>query len=107
LEQSARRAISGTELQHWAVGLLAVKPDGGYVSLSELGTNCPEQIRSIYHQPPMVSVHSSNSNSPGWVSVMWGGGMMGLSGFQVGPTNFVGSGHRWQEGVYFLNAKNN
>jgi hypothetical protein len=107
IEGKARNQITGAELQAWATNLLASEPAGGYVSYSKLGTNFPEQLRGMYHQPPTVYVRSGESNSAGYVSVMWGSGVLGLVGFQIGATNFVSSGHRWQDGVYFLDAKNN
>lgn len=105
LERNAQKRITGNELQAWATNLLQASATSGYVSVSNLGTNFPQQLLGVYHQPPSIFVHCGESNSPGWVSIMWGGGVIGLSGFCIGPTNYVGNGHRWQDGVYFLDGK--
>jgi hypothetical protein len=104
IEAKSRNRVTAAELQAWATNLLALQPPGGYLSYSKLGTNFPERLRRVYHQPPTVYVRSGESNSPGHVSVMWGSGVVGLVGFKIGATNFVTSGHRWQAGVYFVDA---
>jgi len=32
---------------------------------------------------------------------MWHSGFIGAAGFEIGDANFVGSGHKWQDAVYF------
>jgi len=101
LEQNARKRMSGSELQAWALGLLSQYPTETNFWSGRLGTNFP--LRSLYHVPAYVGVHEATSNSPPYVFLMWGGGFIGHCGFEIGPTNFVSyrPGHKWQEGVYF------
>ncbi len=37
------------------------------------------------------------------MNLTWGGGFIGHSGIEIGPTNFVSfrSEDKWQDGVYF------
>ena len=110
IEQHARKVITGTELQEWAEKTLAQypKPPDGYAILrnSELATPLPRPLLGLYHNPPDIFVYETTTNSPGYVMLMWGGGMIGHCGFEIGPTNFVSNRakHKWQDGVYFWAA---
>jgi|ERR1044071_1974029 hypothetical protein len=103
LEDRAKGVITGSKLQAWATNLVAHPPSNGWTYANRLGTNFPRQLLGIYDHPPHISVYEPDTNSPGWVRIAWGGGMIGSSGFEIGPTNFTGycRGHRWQDGVYF------
>jgi hypothetical protein len=103
LEQRAKKRISGTDLQAWASVLIATPPAKGWTTVRELGTNFPPQLLGLYHHPPDIMVYGPTTNSPGWVLLGWGGGLIGHCGFEIGPTNFTGyyRGHKWQDGVYF------
>ena len=104
LERNAKRAVTGTQLQAWATGLLATAPTNTAPRVSELGTNFPAQLLSLYHRPPYILIQEANTNTPGSVYLMWGGGMIGHCGFEIGPTNFVSyrsHARAWQPGVYF------
>jgi hypothetical protein len=77
LERNAKRATTGTELQAWATGLLAAAPTNTAPRVSELGTNFPAQLLGLYHRPPYIQIQVAETNSPGSVYLMWGGGMIG------------------------------
>jgi hypothetical protein len=101
LEQNARKVIKGSELQAWAIQEVAQYPTDMHVRRSDLVAPLPKQLLSLYHNPPDIFVYETTTNYPGHVRLIWGGGMIGHKGFEIGPTNFVGRGHPWQEGVYF------
>ena len=96
--------ITPTQLQTWAVQLLAISHTNTAPKVSELGTNFPSQLLGFYHQPPYIQIQEALTNSPGSVLLAWGGGLIGHCGFEIGPTNFVSyRDHKraWQSGVYF------
>jgi hypothetical protein len=102
LERNAKRVITGAQLQQWATNLLAVTPTNSYLKVSQLGTNFPSQLLGLYRRPPYISIH--DDLSPSCVYLMWGGGLIGHCGFEIGPTNFVSrrrNAREWQPGVYF------
>ena len=107
IEQHAKKRITGTELQQWAVKVLAQHPvsSNGYniVRRSELPVPLPSPLLGLYHNPPDIFVFETTTNSPGCIRLMWGGGLIGHCGFEIGPTNFVSyrGTHKWQDGVYF------
>jgi hypothetical protein len=108
LERNARKVITGTELQTWAINLLARYPmeTNLDLSISELDTNFPQQLRGLAPQlGPHVFVYVyDDTNYPSYVNVYWGSGFLGAAGFYIGSTNFVRSGgteHAWQPGVFF------
>ena len=105
LEQNARKSITGSELQAWVVQVVAQypAPTNGYMRVrrSELIAALPKPLSDLYHNPPDIFVYETATNSPGHVRLVWGGGMIGHCGFDIGPTNFISAGHRWQDGVYF------
>lgn len=106
LEQNARRVITGPELQLWATNLLVRYPVETNFSLSQLGTNFPQQLRALAPKlGPNIFVHVYDDPSqPSYVQIYWGSGFLGAAGFLIGPTNFFVAGerkHAWQPGVYF------
>ncbi|HVV73397.1 MAG TPA: hypothetical protein VHI52_18135 [Verrucomicrobiae bacterium] len=106
LERNARKVITGSELQAWAVALLAKYATNTTLSWSEMQTNFPQQLRGLAPKlgPYVIVNRSENTNSPTWVHVAWGSGFLGATGFEIGSTNFQGldpKGHAWQPGVYF------
>jgi len=104
LERNARKVITPTQLQTWAVWLLAKSPTNTTPRVSELGTSFPSQLLGLYHLPPYIQIRESLTNSPGSVLLAWGGGLIGHCGFEIGPTNFVSyreHARAWQPGVYF------
>ena len=105
LEQNARKVITGPELQAWAVQIVAQypTPTNGQMDLrlSDLAAPLPKPLLGLYHRPPDIFVYETTTNDPGHVRLNWGGGLIGHCGFEIGPTNFVGMGHPWQDGVYF------
>jgi hypothetical protein len=104
LERNAKRVITGTQLQTWATGLLALSPTNASLRVSALGTNFPAQLLGLYTNPPYIQIQEADTNSPASVYLMWGGGMIGHCGFEIGPTNFVSyrsHARAWQSGVYF------
>jgi hypothetical protein len=109
LEENAREVVTAAELQSWATNLLAVDPAGTNLERS-WGPGFPEQLLKLAPRTgPLVVVYEGDStNFPGWVRVWWGSGMLGASGFEVGPTNFPGwhpESHEWAPGVYFFRRK--
>jgi len=109
IEQHAKKVITGTQLQNWGSQILAEHPvpPGEYLILrsSELRTPLPQSLLGLYRNPPTIFVYETTTNAPGYLMLMWGGGFIGHCGFEIGPTNFVGSRgkHKWQDGVYFWN----
>lgn len=103
LEQRAKRRITGTQLQAWALNLLEQYPTtvtNDTPDVSDLGTNFPRQLLGLYHRTPYIRINQY-TNFESYVLLMWGGGMIGHCGFEIGSTNFIGRGHAWQPGVYF------
>lgn len=97
LERNARKVITPAALQAWATNLLAHPPATDTPKVSELGTNFPRQLLGLYHTPPYISIRHPSSNAPGSVFLMWGGGMIGHCGFEIGASNFLGfRGEQWQ-----------
>jgi hypothetical protein len=112
LEQSARKVITGNELQIWGTNLLAQYPEETNFSPSQLGTNFPVQLLGLYPRiGPRVLVHVyDDTNQPPYVQLAWGSGFVGYAGFYIGTTNFTGweneNGyqHEMQPGVYFYHG---
>jgi hypothetical protein len=109
LEQNAKRVVTASELQTWATNLLARNPMGTNLVPSNWGADFPVQLRKLCpRNGPGVCLYdasqSPGGNGPAWVRVAWGSGMLGVAGFEIGPTNFVSiqPGHAWQPGVYFF-----
>ena len=103
-ERNAKRVVTGAQLQGWATSLLALAPTNSTPRVSELGTNFPSQLRGLYRSRPYIQIQEGDTNSPSSVYLMWGGGMIGHCGFEIGPTNFVSyrsNARAWQPGVYF------
>lgn len=98
--------ITPEELQKWATNLLKLYPTDRMLTLSDLGTNFPRQLRGLAPKlGPYVVVYAGNdTNSPSWVFVRWGSGFLGSHGFEIGDTNFVSHrrAHAWAPGVYFV-----
>lgn len=105
LERNAERVTTAAELQAWALKVVAQypSPTNGYEYLrrSDLKTDIPRPLLGLYHNPPAIFVYETTADLPGHVRLIWGGGMIGHCGFEIGPTNFVSRGHLWQDGVYF------
>jgi len=104
LERNAKRVITGTQLQQWAMGLLASEPTNPTPKVADLGTNFPPQLLGLIRHRPYIQVQEANTNSPGSVLLVWGSGFLGHSGFEIGPTIFVSyrpNAQAWQPGVYF------
>ncbi len=107
LEKNAKKIITPAELQTWATNLLAQYPSNATASVwpSELGTNFPKKLLKLYHRPPNFFIFGPR---PDWpvphLSITWGGGFIGHTGFEVGPTNFPGwrATNTWAPGVYFF-----
>lgn len=128
IEHRARKRITAAELQTWATNLLALYPTNAIPRVSELGTNFPQQLLTIWRSPPYIHIYEAaegnfrligrspsgthiydtDTNSPAWVRLVWGGGVIGHCGFEIGPTNFVSyqtHARAWQPGVYFWSDK--
>ncbi len=104
LERNAKRVVTGAQLQAWATGLLAASPTNTTPRVSQLGTNFPAQLLGLYRNPPYIQIQEGDTNSPASIYLMWGGGMIGHCGFEIGPKNFVSyrsHARAWQPGVYF------
>lgn len=109
LEESVKKVITPSELQTWATNLLAQYPDDTNLWVSQLGTNFPSRLRKISPRlgPQIYVTHwtDEESNRQDFVTLDWGGGILGHSGFKIGSTNYdILSGHKWKEGVYFIPA---
>jgi hypothetical protein len=95
-EKYAKRAVTGNELQAWAIKVLA-DPEN-----DALKTNYPAQLRELYPGcSPRVMINTNPSLPNAYVNLFWDCGDW-LGGFDIGPTNFASSGHEWQPGVYFF-----
>src|SRR5438105_256253 len=104
LEQNARKVITARQLQTWGTNLLAEYRIETNFSVSQLGTNFPQQLRGLAPRlGPLVFVHVyDDTNYPSYVHVYWGSGFLGAAGVYIGSTNLVMSGSTaWQPGVYF------
>jgi hypothetical protein len=107
IEPRARRVITGAQLQSWATNFIAQHPTNAHVSfrMSELGTNFPLPLRNLAPRtgPNVVLYQWEDKERPPSVRIWWGSGFLGRTGFEIGPTNFVGLGREWQQpGVYFF-----
>src|SRR5262249_43141885 len=109
IESRARKVITGSQLQAWAVQLLTRYSTNSMLKISELGTNFPQQLRGVAPRVgPLIYINyvdeNDPTNNPPWVDLYWGSGLLGACGFEVGQTNFVSinpTAHAWQPGVYF------
>ena len=104
LERNAQHVVTGRQLHEWATGLLMFAPTNHTPRVSDLGTNFPAQLLGLYRRPPYIQIQEADTNSPGSVYLMWGGGVIGHCGFEIGSTNFVSykpNAQAWQPGVYF------
>jgi hypothetical protein len=107
LEAHARSVITGAQLQNWATNFIANEPTNPYAlyRLAELGTNFPAQLRNLAPRvgPNVALYNGGNDERPPSVRIWWGSGFLGSTGFEIGPTNFVGRGRQWQQpGVYLF-----
>ena len=109
LERNARKVITATQLQTWATNLIAKPPTNNTPRVSQLGTNFPQQLLGLYHNPPSIVIYEGATNNdwvqPSWILLYWGGGVIGHCGFEIGPTNFISlkpKSKQWQPGVYFF-----
>jgi hypothetical protein len=101
LEKNARKVITASKLQEWAVSLLR-SADSSPGSGKGPQMNFPPQLLKLYHKPPSVEIHESTSLDHSYVTVIWGGALAGDCGFFIGTTNYLwGNGHKWQDGVFF------
>jgi hypothetical protein len=104
LERNARKVITPGELQAWATNLLNNPPTNSRLMVADLGTNFPAQLLKLFQHPPYISIQHSNEMQPASIFLMWGGGVIGHSGFEIGPPDFVSyrpKSRAWQPGVYF------
>jgi len=106
LERNAKKVLTGAELQVWATNLLARYPTNASLSISNLGTDFPKQLLQLAPRlGPRVYIYEADTNSPAYVTLYWGSGMLGAKMFEIGPTNFhsLRGGSPWQvPGVYFV-----
>lgn len=107
LEQRARKITTAEELQTWATNLLNQYPSNAPASVwpSQLGTNFPTKLLKLYHSPPHIFIFAPTADWPDpHLSLTWGGGVIGHTGFEIGPTNFTvwGATNAWAPGVYFF-----
>ena len=108
IEHRTRKQITATELQTWATNLLALYPTNAIPKVSGLGTNFPRRLLTIWRSPPDIYIYAAETNSPASVRLVWGGGVIGHCGFEIGPTDFVSyksHARAWQPGVYFWSDK--
>ena len=104
IERGARKVTTAAELQSWATNLLAQYPTQCSLGVSSLGTNFPKQLKGLYRHNPAIYLHEEPTNDPAFVKLVWGGGLIGHCGFDIGDTNFVSyvsHAHAWAPGVYF------
>jgi len=107
LEENAKKAITGNELQTWATNLLAHHPEGLSLIVTNLPPDFPKQLLKLCSRmdPDIFSNPVDDTNSPPCLYITWGSGFLGHSGFELGPTNLVSyypNSHVWQPGVYFF-----
>jgi hypothetical protein len=103
-ERNAKKVITGSELAAWGNALLQKYPTNATLTLRDLGTDFPPQLRTLVAKElgPRIVVYEPLTNQPPWVMVYWSSGFLGECGFEIGPTNFTGSRahNRWYDGVY-------
>jgi hypothetical protein len=106
LESNARKVITGPELLVWGVALAERYPTITNLTVSQLGTNFPQQLRPLAPAfgPHVTVARSIDSNKLSWVLVYWTQKERESAGFVIGPTKYGGEpveGHMWCPGVYF------
>ena len=106
IEENAKKVTTGSELQTWAANLLIKYPTNASVSISNLGPDFPRQLLQLAPRlGPHITVEKEDTNSPAYVLVYWGSGMLGAKMFEIGPTNFesLRGGTPWGvPGVFFV-----
>jgi len=105
LERNAKKVVTAAELQAWATNLLGDFPTNAQKSIyaSDLGPNFPRKLLKLYHRPPAIFIFGPTADWPvPHLTITWGGGFIGHTGFEVGPTNFPGwrATNVWAPGVY-------
>jgi hypothetical protein len=106
IERNAKKVMSGAQLQSWAMNLIAQSSTNSTPRVSELGTNFPGQLLRVFDDPPFIKIHKETTNSPANICLLWGGGIIGHCGFDVGSTNFVSNrGHKWKDGGLLLERR--
>jgi hypothetical protein len=98
-EERAKDQVTAEELQAWATNLLA-SGRSGRVKVQDAGPDFPSKLTNLY--PKLPSIYVYDRESPGFVMITWGGGMIGSWGFRIGPTNLVIRGDQWAPGVFFM-----
>jgi hypothetical protein len=107
IEQHVKKQMSATELQQWALQVMALHPvaaDSEQVRIANLPVPLPKPLSNVWRHLPDIYIFNPDTNAtPAYMSLTWGGGFIGHCGIEIGPTNFVSfrSEDKWQDGVYF------
>src|SRR4051812_4419070 len=83
LESDAHKVITGPELQAWALALLERYRATTSLTVSQLGTNFPQQLRTLApgFDPHVEVVWPPNANESPFVQVYWTASMEEGAGF--------------------------
>ena len=105
LERNAREVIGPGELQNWATNLISRYPtnEETWLRVSDLGTNFPVKLLSLYHYPPAIVIDGPGIGAEApHLAIFWGGGLIGHTGLEIGPTTFHGvkGTNYWAPGIY-------
>ena len=108
-EQNAKEVITAAQLHAWGTKVLARYPVNATLSSTDLGVGIPKQLTSLAPRlRPWIHTYEGyeacGTNVPPFVRVVWGSGMLGSVGFDIGPTNLSSPAalHTWQPGVHFI-----
>lgn len=107
IEQHVKKQMTATELQQWALQVMALHPtttDSEEIRVSDLPVPLPKPLSNVWRHLPTIYIFNPDTNTtPSYMNLTWGGGFIGHSGIEIGPTNFVSfrSEDKWQDGVYF------
>jgi len=103
-------AISPSDLQAWAVKVIATNKPGEFnpqpLDTDTLPDSWRKTLISAWRKPPRFVVYDPQSDNPGCIRITWGGGGIGYTGFEVGPTNFQSMiGNEIAHGVYWFRTR--
>lgn len=105
------KQVTGDQLQAWAQAVLTSPQAVSQFStnslyserLSKLEPPPPEPVLKIFRHYPSFMAFRADEQSAPFVVLLWGSGVLGRYGIEIGPTNFTGQRGRtnWQAGIYY------
>jgi hypothetical protein len=105
-----KQRVSPEDLQAWAMNLVRIA-DAAEDSYATT-TNLHPALRGLFFHEPFVDVYGTNAYGDHFVSVSYGGAIMGHWGVEIGPTNRALPPNRqgrrytyWAPGVSFFDGR--